>query len=349
MATENWILTPILGNSATVVLSGYSAPFGRPRQKPVVKEIIKSRVQTTNYPGRLLPTRHSFGVIYEPLELTGRWMTKMLPGQQTAAEVADSVRNFVREELPLNLSWGNVVSYVGYIEELELGRESPDEIAWRIKFLVDSRADDLTDNDKVRPISLPAALFEVDLNITQLKLKRPGDLLADIAGMAAEFQDGIDGLVRDLNAPSAAMNKLAGIISDTEKATFSTLQHLRSAIKGFEIAFGNIRDTVLMTPIDAAIIARTVKSDVDWVQYQMDLDVRGNDIMALLAAMDRRAQIQQRQEVTGVITAKGPDHERGESWESLSTRATGNPASAGRIRELNGGGGHAIPGEDYVF
>jgi len=47
----------------------------------------------------------------------------------------------------------------------------------------------------------------------------------------------------------------------------------------------------------------------------MDLDVRGNDIMALLAAMDRRAQIQQRQEIVGVITAKGPDHERGESWE----------------------------------
>jgi len=101
MATENWILTPIRGDSATVVLSGYSAPFGRPRQKAVVKEIIKSRVQTTNYPGRLLPTRHSFGIMYEPIELTGRWMTKMLPDQQTAAEVADSVRNFVRKNFLL--------------------------------------------------------------------------------------------------------------------------------------------------------------------------------------------------------------------------------------------------------
>lgn len=350
MSGHSWILGTLTGPDLKVELSDYAAPFGRPRQKAIIKEVIRSRVQTTNYPGRLNPTRHSFGIVYEPLELTGRWMTKALKHQQTANELADIVADLVRAERPCSLFWGNIVGYYGYIEEIELGRESEDEIAWRIKFLVDRRADEKEDKFKEQGVSIPAAAFEVDVNIAKLKLKNPGDLIASIQGMAAEFEDGIDGFVRDLNGPSAAINKIAGTLSNTSKVTFATLQHLRSAIKGFEIAYGNIRNTILMTPIEAAIVARSVKSDVDWIQYQLDLDVRGNDIFALLAAMDRAAAIQQRQGVVGVITAKGPPPpSNGESWESLSFRATGNPHSAGRIRQMNGGGAHAIPGEDYVF
>lgn len=332
-----------------LVLAGYSAPFGRPRKKPVAKEVIKSRVQTTNYPGRSgRPTRHTFGTVWEPMELSGRWATKNLPNH-TANEFADNWRRFIEAEVPCRIAWGNITSYIGYIEELELGRESEHEIAWRMKVLIDAPDDAEIDRGPSPDKSLALYVNEIDVEITKLRLKKPGDLLASIAGMAAEFQDGIDDFVRDLNGPSAALNKLAGIIGDTEKATFSTLQHLRSAGKGFQQAFLNIRTTVLTTPIDAAIVARTVKSDVDWIQYQMDLDVRGADIMALIAAMDRKAELAQRQQAVGVITAKGPDMVRGESWESISIRATGDASSAARIREMNGGAGHATPGEDYVF
>ncbi len=347
--SNDWTFTQLGGDQKRFVLAGYAAPFGRPRQKPVAKEVIKSRVQTTNYPGRSgRPTRHTFGTMWEPIELNGRWATKNLK-RSTANEVADAWREFIEDELPCRIAWGNITSYIGYIEELELGRESEHEIAWRMKILIDAPDDAEIERNPTPDKTILEWETEIAIELDRLKLKKPGDLLASIAGMAAEFQDGIDNFVRDLNGPSAALNKLAGIIGDTQKATFSTLQHLRSAVKGFQQAFLNIRTTVLMTPIDAAILARTVKSDVDWVQYQMDLDVRGNDIMALLAAMDRKAELAQRKQAVGVITAKGSDTVRGESWESISIRATGNASSAARIREMNGGAGHATPGEDYVF
>ncbi len=93
----------------------------------------------------------------------------------------------------------------------------------------------------------------------------------------------------------------------------------------------------------------------------MDLDLHGNDILALMAAMDRKAELAQRQQFTKAIKARqtpiftvpGVDPTntllyRGESWESLSIRATGTAQNAAKIRAANGGGGYAVAGETYL-
>lgn len=340
-------------------LVGYNAPFGRPRQKPVAKEVIKSRVQTTNYPGRSgRPTRHSFGINWEPMELTGRWMTRMMPGAETANSTADDWRVFMADEVACRISWGHIVSYIGYIEELELGRESEDQIAWRMKILVDSNEG--TDNQTVR-VPAQQSMFD-DFNDVINILKRSNLLkIPTLPNLNTDFLEQLDTFARALNGPSAALNKLVGRLEDIEKATFATLGHIRSAIKGFEIAFVDLRNLVMDTQIDAGNFARTAVSDIEWIQFQMDLDLHGNDIMALMAAMDRKAELAQRQQFTKVIKARqtpiftvpGDDREdsllyRGESWESLSIRATGSALNAGKIRAANGGGGYAVAGETYI-
>ncbi len=340
-------------------LAGYNAPFGRPRQKPVAKELIKSRVQTTNYPGRSgRPTRHSFGINWEPMELTGRWMTKMMQGSDTANSVADEWRTFMADEIACRISWGNIVSYIGYIEELELGRESEDHIAWRMKILVDSNEG--VENQTVLVPRQPS-IFE-DFNDVINILSRSNLLqLPTLPNLSTDFLEQLDLLARALNGPSAALNKLVGRLEDIEKATFATLGHLRSAIKGFEIAFVDFRNLIMDSQIDAGNFARSAVSDIAWIQFQMDLDLHGNDILALMAAMDRKAELAQRQQFTKVIKARqtptftvaGSSNDntllyRGESWESLSIRATGSALNAGKIRDANGGGGFAVAGETYI-
>ncbi len=357
--SSSWEFTQLgVKGTKTLKLQGYNAPFGRPRKDPVLKELIKSRVQTTNYPGRSgRPTRHSFGTNWEAMELKGRWMTKMMTGSDTARSVANDWSEFVADEMQIRMSWGNIVSYIGYIEELELSRESEHHIAWRMKILIDKNDD--SPAAKANALQNPPISTMVDGTFVLIEgLEKK--LKATTPNLNTDFLDQIDFAVRALNGPSAIINKLAGQISDVEKATFSTLGHFRGAIKGFEIAFVEFRNLIMDTQIDAGNFARSAESDIAWIQFQMDLDLHGNDILALMAAMDRKVELAQRQQFTKVIRARqtptfilpGDTREtllfRGESWESLSIRATGTAQNASKIREANGGGGHAIPGEVYL-
>ncbi len=341
-------------------LAGYNAPFGRPRKDPVAKELIKSRVSTTNYPGRSgRPTRHSFGINWEPMELKGRWMTKMMTGTDTAQTVADNWRKFVEDEVACRISWGFIVSYIGYIEELELGRESEHHIAWRMKILIDKNEAQAWKAARAPTPSLED-LFTDWAELANNKILPPKFVLPNLN---TDFLDQIDFAVRALATPSAILNRLAGQLADIEKATFAILGHFRGALKGFEQAFVEFRNLIMDTQIDAGNFARTAVSDINWIQYQLDLELHGNDIMALIAAMDRRAELAQKRQFTRFICARANNLEvsrpggsdeifdvvsQWESWESLSIRATGSVLAASAIREANGGGTHATAGETYL-
>jgi hypothetical protein len=67
MTTGAWRFEQLAGDKKTLILAGYSAPFGRPRQKAVVRDKVQIREKTTRYPGSSgPPTRHIFGDDYEP-------------------------------------------------------------------------------------------------------------------------------------------------------------------------------------------------------------------------------------------------------------------------------------------
>ncbi len=312
-------------------LDGYSAPFGRPRQKPVAKEIIKARVQTTNYPGRSgKPTRHAFGTNNEPMELTGRWMTKhLVADNKTANSVADDWRLFIEDQRTCRISWGYIVSYTGFIEELELGRESGDEIAWRMKILIDTN--DGTENQSVRTPAKSIAEHIVEFSL----IPEPKALLKPVLpSLDPTFLDSLDNFASALNGPSAAFNRLVGQFSDIEKATFSTLQHFRSAITGFEKALSDLQLLAVSTTIDGAMLIRSAENDVAWVKFQLTLDDQVTGMLGILADLNRQVDLRS-QSLKGaagkLITAKD-----GDSWESLSTRATGSPGQASAIRSMNG-------------
>ncbi len=354
MATSGWTFEQ-LGNKGTksLRLQGYNAPFGRPRKDPVLKETIKSRVQTTNYPGRSgRPTRHSFGINWEPMELKGRWMTKMMTGTDTANSVASDWTAFIKDEIQCRISWGNIVSYIGYIEELELARESSDQIAWKMRILVDTNDDSTTQdhNRKETPPSQASHLADFELYKRKLDFR-----LLSLGGIQVAMQDALLGLATALDGPLHTMQTLVGQIADlTDVRTnagnlWSALEHLRSTISDIVDTHNQILVLITYQPIKNILYARDPVVDILWSQFQSDFEFLSIDFLASMAAMDRQAELAQREQFTKVIRANGVSFNlAGESWESLSIRATGSADGASRIRAANGGGLFAHTGETYI-
>lgn len=332
MATASWGFQQIDGPSSqrkTLVLQGWNAPFGRPRQGPVIKELIRSRIQTTRYPGTSSQSRHAFGINWEPTEMHGRWMTKSTLGitGEEANDVADAWTDFVKDERTCRIAWGDIVSYVGYIEELELGRESEHEIAWRMKIQIDQR--DAAISATILPPNVPVkdALDKTFESIAKLQeIKAPV-----LPNLSPDFLESLDDLAGQLNKPAAELAKLSAQFGDIEKAAFSTIEHFRGAITGVRFALVNVRDTILSEEIDHAILVRTAKADLEWSKYVNSVDNLTSFMLDDLNKMDRKAELAEKQDATKFVLARD-----GDSWEDLSTRSTGGPDRANEIRQLNG-------------
>lgn len=330
------------GERKTLTLDAWNAPFGRPRKQPLIVETIRSRVQTTRYPGSDKQTRHAFGTNWETTELRGRWMTKANSGLGvTANDIAEDWTAFVRDERTCRIAWGKIVSWTGFIEELEIARESEDEIAWKLKIQIDSR-------DDVVKLKVPAAYERPDNIITSINdfvstaTSFRGSFSFDLS---FDFLEQLDNLAAALNGPSAEMNRLAGRFDDLEKASFATLQHFRSALTGFRTALITMRDVMLTTEIDSIMLVRTSQADLEWLKYQLDFDHQCTIALEMLGKLDRRAELANKNEASIFVTALD-----GDTWESISRRATGGLDKAGAIRDLNGVkyGEKPTPGESYL-
>lgn len=324
-------------------LYGSIAPYGRPRQGPVVKELIRVNVQSTNYPGsKAPPTRHVFGSSWEPMDLHGRWMTRFITEQGVDANVmANRWTAFVRDELPLRISWGNLASYEGMITELELARESEHEIAWRMNILVDRRLDISTESPTrvyrfvSEDVSSLLDLFEV--------LYTPPDL-PELTLSIFDYLDNIAGLLKGY---TAQLVDYANLADELERQSFSTIQSFRGVLANIETALTQIQLVASNGVTDAALLVRRSESDLAWYQYILKADVAATNAIAIIRDMDRRLQTSYTRSsgASKFVTALDQD-----TWESISTRSTGGPDMAGAIREANGikYGQLPSPGEIYI-
>lgn len=342
--TNDWTFAQVEGPSddrKLLVLTGWYAPFGRPRKDAIFKELVKSRIQTTRYPGSPKQTRHAFGANWEPIELKGRWMTKA--GGDTAQNMAELWISFVRDERTCRIAWGNITSWTGYVEELELGHESENEIAWRMRIQLDQRED--ASRHTAAASTSPRSLVNNALQDAGKFLAgaTPSTSLKD--KISPDLLDTLDSLAASLNAPAATIARIGAQLDNIEKRTYQTLQHFRGAVSNMRTAIANMRDTIMGAEIDSAILIRSAKSDLEWASYANNFDVTSMVVLDDLNKLDRTAELSMKTEATKFITAVD-----GDTWESLARRATGSIEKAGEIRALNGAryGQKPTPGEAYL-
>ena len=127
-----WSFTQLGPPGDSMVLTGWSAPFGRPRNGTLVNAGTAIRTAATYYSGNIPPTVPAFGRARPPWELSGRFMDQATSVGYTQA-LQKQWNDFVEAQQIVRAQWGEILSYQIFIDKMDLNYESEHEIAWAMK------------------------------------------------------------------------------------------------------------------------------------------------------------------------------------------------------------------------
>jgi hypothetical protein len=333
-----WKFAQVGGDQDTFTLSGWSAPFGRARQGAVVKTTLKVRTERVYYPGSNSPTRHVFGSKEDDWELKGRWRDRAL-GKGGAQAKARAAKLFVGAFQPVQISWGDILVYTGFIAELELGNESESEIEWTFRIEIDS--DDTTTSSttihgpSVGDFSgaLGDALNELSGAIALPKL--PGSL-GDVMDSAVDAFRSATGSVR------SAIDQVASF----KDATFAQINRAVSGVSELRGAGIELREAFLSIPSDAHGVGQRASDIVKLQAAQTSVEDQIRASLSVGAQIERGAELARIGRIKATFVAGD-----GDTWEAVSSRVYGSPDRAGDLREANNvsPGQNPVPGTMYLI
>jgi hypothetical protein len=342
MSNMAWTFRQLGGERKTLVLDGWAAPFGRPRQQPVVRDAIKIRQQTTRYPdGNGPPTRHVFGVDFIEWTLTGRWMDRDL-GNGGAQERVRAMKAFVRDQQPVMVTWGKLLSVTGFIEEFDPGRESANEVAWRMVLLVDEDLDQWT---APRPAQ-PPIYRQMNLILDHVEsMTAPWRAPKPPRGFSFSLLDRLDDAVSLVTGTLGQFGRMVGELKSFEKATLGQIRRLRAGIRQLHTALVMFNGLASSLQNDALALRADMHSDLRMRSWLTEADIHTSVSLAELERMDRAARLQERGSSAVSVVAHP-----GDSWESIATARYGGPDRADDLRKANGirYGEQPRPGKRYV-
>lgn len=322
-APKDWIFRQLGPPTKSLVLSGYSAPFGRARKDAIVTDQIKIRQKTTYYPGTDAgPTRHVFGVAFEPWELKGRFMDSA-GGAGYAVSQTAYVRAFVRDQQPLAITWGDILAFQGFIESFAPSRESESNVAWKMTILIDEDFTDQTNATTTNFIQGPKSYIP-DLKKVATPLPKKPPILKP------SLLDSLDNMVSSFNSAIANLVNIVNSVDSFEKAILGDIKRLRAGIGQVRTAALTLRNTISSIQTNSLLISRSAGSDIQGLSYIAQTDVDLVRTLGRIAEMDRQAEIAERGKAQTSYVVQA-----GDTWESLSTKFFSTPARAAQLRERN--------------
>jgi hypothetical protein len=327
MSGQEWRFQQLSGPGKVLTLSGYAAPFGRPRQKPVVEEGHKERITTYRYPGKSgTPTRHFFGDEWEDISLNGRWMDRDL-GAGGANEKIDEWDDFISDRRQCQISWGNIVSFKGVIEKLKVSRESAEQVAWHLHILVDEKVGTQRARAEAPPELTEDFLVFSQTVTTVAALPRPS-----IPDWNPTFLDKIGALISIVAAASASVIALVNTIENFRTASLAELNRLKGSLRQFKTAFITFNETMASLGVtDSLYTTANADAEIKLQVYEAEQAVLAIEMMAILADLNRKIDIVHRgRQVTSYVAKAG------DTWESISTVVYGGVDGAAVIRSGNG-------------
>ncbi len=353
---KTWFFEQLGGEKKSIELSGWQAPHGRPRQKPVVTDGVEIRKTEVYYPGDDRgPTLHLFGRKYTQWELEGRFRDRS-DGVGFAVAMTERVKKFVGDQQRCRISWGDILSVEGFLDKFEPGRESEGEVAWKLtaSIYVDLFAKRTRKPKQQKTIGLAAQLAKLDLEqalpgVPHTPTASIFDGLDSILGLPANvsgaFVESMDGIVDIFTSTAGAFQKAAGGISDVEKATFASLNRLASVSNQLQGAAGALRETFTNADADAVLLRERATENARLWKGQSATESALADLVGELADVRVAVALVKRGVGTGSVVAV-----QGDTWESLSTKAYGSPDRAADLRAANDipAGAYPVPGTEYI-
>jgi hypothetical protein len=334
-----WVFLQLGGEQKSLHLSGWAAPFGRPRHGVVVADGIEVRHATTRYPGNPVPTRHLFGTKLDDFELSGRFMDSA-GGKGFAQAKAEEVKQFVADQQEVLIRWSDIIQVTGFIEKFSPKREGPGDVAWSMTILIDQ--DEKADRGAFSPLqqnpSYSIQRIAPLVGPISTEISERNRLRGDIADL-------FDTLVSNVTTAFSYLADVSEQIDTLVKAPLGTINRFRAAVRQFKTVALQMRATMeRMLPEDALSTRRATEEQV-WADTRARFSANLALILAELADIDRQSRLAQQGRIRAIITAK-----QGDTWESLAQRVYGSADRAGDLRDANGAapGEHPEQGTDYI-
>lgn len=340
---DAWVFEQLGGDNRFLVLSGYAAPFGRPRQEPVVTDTIEVRTERIYYPGNeRQPTRHVFGVKYPDWELSGRWMDRTLGGTGSARLKAAEAGKFVEDSQPVRITWGDTVYAEGFIDKLECGRESKGQIAWKMQISIDVSDPSRKLPDPPLPKPTPASLAS---SITLKSQAVQATVKADKT-LPAKTLAALNTLGEGAATAAATIETIVQPIQSFATAAFGSLSRILTNLE-------QIRDNVLairevyasMSAQALAFKGRAVKTYQGFLT-RTKVETQSKETLTVAAQMQEEVDKARVAKIKTTYIAKP-----GDTWDSISSKFYGSADRANELREANGVGAgvQPQPGVEYFI
>jgi hypothetical protein len=354
-----WKFTQLGGPRKTLQLTGWSAPFGRARRAPIVNGGLHVGTQSTTYSDGSR-TVHAFGAEGKPFELTGRWMDAGMAIHGGAQKAARDWKDFVGDRQEVRVSWGDILSYRIFIEDLDAHYESEDSVAWELKaiVLVDEAGQITTQPLPTTSPAQYAARLAALLNATRAPFHVSTS--TSLAGILTEVSDAFDVLVSSMNGPFAAVYDTASALSSFESALSADLQKMGAGVQSLRTSVLEMRDLNELLISRTALMSGELGTAVGDVQgglfsgpdilqltaAKADADLATANMLALIAEMQNDIDRRLRGDSGTAHAAQS-----GDTWEKIGTRSLGSPDAGRAIRAMNGirYGAKPQPGRRYTI
>lgn len=337
-----WVFRQLGGDKKELVLEGADAPYGRPRQKPIVEDGIDIREKRKWYAGNDVPTRHIFGVKYHDIELSGRWMDRN-GGPGWAQEKSEFVKRFVADAQECRITWGDIISTRGLIRSFIPRRESREEVAWHMVVGID--ADEILTAFAQRQDPAPVAPGKFVDNIGELLAKALKPSTEQPEQFKGSFAGGLDASIAGVTSAFASLVLLATSVSSFEQELIGDIRRFRAGIGQLQTALIIFRDGYQDFRNDLAIQGDYADDQLKFAGLQADSGLATLQALEQLIAADRAAAEAERGKIIGFYEAK-----EGDSWESIARYVyDGSASRAEDLRMANGipPGAPPVAGGEY--
>lgn len=349
------------GNPAkTLQLTGWSMPFGRPRQGHILDAGIRIRRQITYMPGRgVEPLVNAIGEAFPPLEMHGRWMDQAIGTHGGALAALSAWKDFVNDRRIVLASWNNLIAYRIFIYEMAMKPESPAEVVWEMK------ADVLSDLSQAPTTTITPVTTPFDMTSQLAALMTPATMrntfnLGAFASMLdllnQEIADFIALTIGNLNTQILAVNRTASAIADFVSAPSTALGTLSAGLTSIQanlVALRQSTDTIakqltlqqqLANAVGLTTFGFTAAEVITFQSAKIASDSSITVSQALIAAMLAQIQSFQRGKPKTAVVAQQDD-----TWESIANRVLGSVDGTQALKDMNGiqYGAQPVPGTKY--
>lgn len=333
-----WRFEQLGGPRKVLELRDHAAPHGRPRQDPVVEEDITIRTARTEYASDIPRTLHVFGRRHEPYEIKGRFSDKRAGVKGFAIAKRDEVKNFVADQQDVLITWSDLVSVQGFIENFKARVESAHEVEWSMT--IDIAEDHYVGFPVFVPQSVPPKTVT---NQLLLHLTDATDLLEDLP-LKGDILDTIDSLFSPINEMTSALSDVADQIDQFATAPLYLLAKFNGASQQLRTVITRARNQIEAWSTDYALESQRADDEQRFWAMQSTFGASMVGMLTELDKADQAAAIAQRGQLKAIYVAQ-----QGDTWESIAAKFYGDPGRASDLREANAvpAGEAPAPGTAY--